>query len=117
WQHPIANDGSGAPRAFSLTDAGLNHPEPSGTVALATILLCVFAAGSICRFLWFAAGLWRIRQYRTAAVHLTEPPASIRSAQRLVYCKASILISEHNVGPVTFGLFHPVVLLPPSFLS
>lgn len=117
WQHPIANDGSGAPRAFSLTDAGLNHPEPSGTVALATILLCVFAAGSICRFLWFATGLWRIRQYRTAAVHLTEPPASIRSAQRLVYCKASILISEHNVGPVTFGLFHPVVLLPASFLS
>jgi len=116
WQHPIPNDDAGTTRGFSSADLGLNA-EQSGTVSLTTVFAGVFVAGFICRLLWFLAGLWRVRQYRTAAITMEEPPASVRSAQRLIYCKAAILVSDHNVGPFTFGLFRPVVLLPASFLT
>lgn len=65
----------------------------------------VLASGIALRLLWLGLGLYRLRGYRVAAI----PFETVD--------QAAILVSKDVASPVTFGLRHPVVLLPERFAS
>jgi TonB family protein len=65
----------------------------------------VLAAGVVARLAWLAVGFWRLARYRREAEVLERAGA------------VPLLISNEISGPVTFGLRHPVILLPARFRS
>jgi len=65
--------------------------------------LWTLAAGVAARLLWLAIGLARLRRYR---MH-SEPFDTAYDAD--------IRVSPDVSGPVTFGVFNPVILVPPHF--
>jgi TonB family protein len=71
------------------------------------------AAGAAARSFWLMLGAWRLRSLRRTASILEPLPASVRRAQTHVGVAARILVSERLAGPITFGFFDPVVILPP----
>ena len=75
-----------------------------------TIALWLLAAGMAARLASLALGLLKLSRYRRRG-HAIPLPAEWRSTAR----PARILVSEEAAGPVTFGFFRPVVLLPSSF--
>jgi TonB family protein len=88
---PVAIVGSAAREAFTW------HRE---------YLLFIFAAGTILRLLWIAAGFIRLRRHRLASSTLAEPPVPFERQHVRWY------ISDTVSGPVTFGWMRPSILLP-----
>lgn len=84
-------------------------PKSSGGIHLsrAEAALLLLAAGSLGRLLWLAVGFWRLSRYRRHSLPL-DPPSSWGA-------EADLRVSPDISSPVTFGLRHPVVLLPPTF--
>jgi beta-lactamase regulating signal transducer with metallopeptidase domain len=79
------------------------------------IIAWIIVAGVAVRFSWTAVGLWMIRRHKLAASPLYPLPESITGVSARVNAQAQFCISADGIGPVTFGLFRPVVLLPASF--
>jgi len=71
------------------------------------IALVVIAIGAMCRLVWLGVGFHRLRRYRRGS-HPLNVSAPWHSA-------ADLRIADEIASPVTFGLRHPVVLLPPQF--
>jgi bla regulator protein blaR1 len=79
---------------------------------LEDILIAVLLAGVALRSVWLAMGALALRRLRRGASPLAPLPPTIRDAQDRVGAAGRILISDRASGPMTFGLFRPVVLLP-----
>src|SRR5205823_11632921 len=77
-------------------------------------LLVVLIAGSVCRLVWVGAGVVRLRHRSTAEA---DANGEFDDLQRSLRTHAAIRWSGDAQQPVTFGLFHPVVLLPVSLRS
>jgi TonB family protein len=77
-------------------------------------VLIVLVAGSVCRLAWVGAGLVRLR--RRSATD-TDANGAFDELQASLGTHASIRWSQDAQQPVTFGLFHPIVLLPVSLRS
>jgi bla regulator protein blaR1 len=88
-----------------------------GLTSLSRVLPWLLLGGVVVRFSLIAAGALRIRQYRKTAVPLHFPKESILSVCKLLERDVQIGVSAAEVGPVTFGWFRPMILLPASFLS
>ncbi len=110
WEHPVIHL-----RPMPLATARIEGPlAPSGPVPWnwQDYALVLLLAGIALRFAWLALGLWRLRQYRATAKPLTL--AAIDEARRLTGSHAEIAESPAVPGPVAFGLWRPLVLLPSS---
>ena len=102
----------------TLPAVPLWHLPSLGTVApwLGLILL----AGIAVRFLFFALGLFKLRQFRRTSSPI---PSSDEASGRLqivrarVDARAEFRLSPDVDSPVTFGLASPVILLPARFFS
>jgi TonB family protein len=70
------------------------------------VVFVVLASGIVARLAWLAAGLVRLRRLRR--IGLPEPDAF----SDLVAAGADVRYVDHVGQPVTFGIRHPVVLLP-----
>jgi TonB family protein len=81
------------------------------------VALAVLGAGVVLRLLWLALGLWSLRRLRRASAPLQDDLEPFLSAQRHVGAEARFHSSQSAPSPVTFGLRHPVVLLPESVLG
>jgi TonB family protein len=79
---------------------------PSSTA----IALLILSAGAALRALWLLFGFLKLARHRRRGAELPLPPEWNGMAGG-----AAILLSEEVEGPVTFGFFRPVVLLPASF--
>jgi len=88
-----------------------------GLTPLSRVLPWLLLSGVILRLSMLAAGAVRIHHYRKTAVTLQFPKESILSVCRLLERDVHIGVSAADVGPVTFGWFRPMILLPASFLS
>src|SRR5579863_5943287 len=90
---------------ISITSpTGPAQHTPLSRPAAALLLL---AAGACARLIWLGIGMWRLSRYRRHS-HPLEPAPSWSA-------EADLRISDDISSPVTFGFFHPVVLLPPQF--
>src|SRR5215471_13170334 len=118
WRHPVividhqatqaVQTSAPAPRA--AVSAGVPYPWSQ-------FLLWVVAAGVALRLCWTLIGLWRIHQHKIASRPLYPVPESVRDASARVAADAMFCVSSSGTGPVTFGFFRPVVLLPESFFK
>jgi len=78
--------------------------------APATIALLILGAGFALRAVWLLFGFLKLSRHRRRGLELTLPPEWTGMAGG-----AAILVSREVAGPVTFGFFRPVVLLPANF--
>src|SRR5262249_22944529 len=81
------------------------------------VLAWIVIFGVACRAGWTISGLFVIHRYKSAAKPLYPPPESIRTACSRTGTDALFCVSNEGVGPVTFGVVRPIVLLPSSFMS
>jgi protein TonB len=100
WKHEVA-DG-----IVAVSSVAVVRPVTTAahrTIPVREIFLWLLAAGIVGKAGWLAAGFWRLRQYR----HVSRPIGSRDGA--------SLMVCDGIASPVTFGVFRPVVLLPPQF--
>jgi TonB family protein len=91
---------------------GMNTVVRAAFPPITSITLWLLAAGVAMRLVWLAIGLMKLAGYRRQGRAIPLPP-EWRSSTR----PARLLVSDQINGPVTFGFFQPVVLLPASFPS
>lgn len=70
----------------------------------------VLAIGAMARFVWLAAGLWRLRRIRIESSRIPAPIANYRQS-------IEWFVSDRIAGPVTFGWLRPTILLPSHFCT
>ncbi len=87
-------------------------PVSFGAIATAAGILLVI--GICARLAWLLAGFLRLRWMRE---HAIEPARGFGDLQDTVGTAADIRWSREVRHPVTFGIFHPVVLLPAALAS
>ena len=97
--------------------AAVLSPSPAPPVRGEAIVVVVLVAGVAVRAIWLAMGALALRRLRRGAAPLEPLPPAIRDAQVRVGASARMLISDRAAGPMTFGLFRPVVLLPTDGLE
>ena len=109
--------------ASTATDLAVPTPAPAPPPSLmngrrlGVVLVTLYCGGVMLRVGWLAVGLWSLSRFRRSSMPLEPRPASVLEAVELVGVDAKFRVSPRVVQPVTFGLRHPVVLVPPLFLS
>jgi beta-lactamase regulating signal transducer with metallopeptidase domain len=96
--------------AMPVSFEGAFGSVPAG-IDWSTTLVGVILAGAVLRFAWLAAGILRLRRLRGAGEAASISPAH-DGLQELIETGAEIRYVPVIGQPVTFGLRHPVVLLP-----
>jgi TonB family protein len=117
WQNMVVRDSANGQSYFPVLAIAPAILQLDPSIPLERVIFYALFAGIFLKFCWFLAGMCQIRRYRMAAIPLQPLPDSVVLAQKLVNCDAAVYISLNNVGPVTFGLGRPTILLPESFLS
>src|SRR5207248_280254 len=118
WQR-AATAGDAAPALPAAFDEG-GHAFASPAAALPArwpidqIALGVLFAGVAARGVWLLAGGFSLRRLRRTATPLAPLPAWVHDAEQRVGAEAAVCVSDRVTGPITFGLFRPVILLPPN---
>jgi TonB family protein len=115
WRHEemtfvSAASGAGLATAavFGQAAPGAGGPVvPFGAIATAAGILLLAGIGA--RLAWLSAGVLRLRWMRDDA---TEPATGFADLQETIGVAADLRWSRDVRHPVTFGLVHPVVLLP-----
>jgi TonB family protein len=74
------------------------------------IALWLLAAGVAARLIWLAIGFLKLARYRRHGQPIPLPPEWAGAAGH-----ATLRVCDEISGPVTFGFFRPVVLLPAGF--
>jgi beta-lactamase regulating signal transducer with metallopeptidase domain len=117
WQEPAASPAALTLSSPPVTTVGSVVPAApaSGAVSWTGVLVWILAAGTLVRLGWLGAGLLRIRRYRAASRGLDPVSGAVSRAREIVGADARFLLSPDIAGPVTFGFFRPVVLLPETF--
>ncbi|MEN6534343.1 MAG: M56 family metallopeptidase [Bryobacteraceae bacterium] len=103
--------------SFRTVIQGRASAAPVPHVDWTVVALAVLAVGVILRFCWLAVGLWRLRSYRRRAHPIEELPQGVTGLQADLKVSPQFFVSDDISGPVTFGLFRPVVLVPKAFLT
>jgi TonB family protein len=78
-------------------------------------LLLLLASGCAARALWLAVGFGKLRRWRRDARVFSPLPPRLDLLRAAVAPHADFRLSPSLSGPVTFGLWRPVVVLPGRF--
>jgi TonB family protein len=81
------------------------------------LALLVVAMGIAARGLWLALGAFNLRRLRRTAAPLVPVPQPVEAAQARVGARATVYVSDRVNGPVSFGLFRPVIIVPPNIVG
>jgi TonB family protein len=121
WHHPVI---AAATVQKAVESTGVAYSSATVVLkpqtaprSLNEIVLWILAAGMVLRLCWILAGLWQLRRYRGEAVPLYPIPQSILTARLLVQADAEFVTTAAGAGPLTFGFFRRLVVVPPSFLQ
>ena len=111
---PLVAAVAGEPVAGDLTAGTVAPSSDTRSVFRLTgdVVLGVLAAGIAARVLWLALGVFGLWRLRRAARRLDPLPDSLLHAQERTGTKAAMYVSEQVAGPMTYGLFRPVVVFP-----
>jgi TonB family protein len=125
WQETFA---PAAPTSATIAQAVLTEPsEPMATTTTAPVtpsaprsiafwVFLILGAGIASRALWLVVGATRLHWLRRTARPIDPPPAFLWAQDRVGSC-AAIGLSDRVSGPITFGVRHPIVILPPAVLT
>jgi TonB family protein len=91
--------------------------EPSVSWRAEELALLVVVAGIAARALWLALGAFNLRRLRRSATPLVPVPQPVEAAQARVGARATVYVSDRVTGPVSFGLFRPVIIVPPKVVG
>ena len=88
---------------------------PQGiNVSWSKVALLILGAGVAARFAFLGLGFWRIRRYRLRSRFI---PGAFENLQRRMGVFADFQLSSDVAGPVSFGFFRPVILVPAGHLE
>lgn len=106
-----------APQASTLSAASSTAATPQLSMVRQwqDLILVLLVTGFVVRIVWLTGGLWQLRRLKTSSMALYPVPESVQTATTVTKTSALFCISHTIQGPVTFGFFRPVVLLPASF--
>jgi TonB family protein len=113
-QAPVAFDGHQVleATATAVTNAAAVSLPTRRSMSLVDVLFVVIVAGIAIQAGWLAVGAIGLRRLRRGAWPLSPLPEGIKEAQVRLGTRSEILVSERASGPMTFGFFRPVVVLP-----
>jgi TonB family protein len=87
------------------------------TLSSQRIVAGVLLGGIVVKLCSFVIGLCRIYVYRLSAIRLQPAPEFVSYARRLINCDADVWLSLKDIGPFTFGVSRPTIVLPQNFLT
>ncbi len=87
--------------------------EPAG-ITLAQLTAAILLAGTFVRFAFLILGFYRLRRYRRES---ELAPSAGLALQKRIGVTAEIRVLDTIPGPVTFGLFRPVVIVPGRWID
>jgi len=96
--------------AWSVPLSAIDAPTIPWT--LGELLLVSLLAGIAARGLWLIVGAWSLVWLRRSATPLVPPPPAFRDAQARIGVRATVAVSDRVSGPITFGFFDPIVIVP-----
>jgi len=118
WQHPVIFSGNAQSNTAAVVATTLNTPTSvDEAIPWRQVIGWTFLAGFLARLCWTAVGLWTISRHKGMSTPFYRAPGSIKQACLRTQADALFCVSQKGIGPVTFGFFRPVVLLPESFVS
>ena len=91
-----------------------NHRSSLIPMPLPDLLMLFLGAGVVIRLGMLALGFWRLRTYRR---HSSIARGAFQILQQRLGIHADVLVTSDISGPVTFGLRHPIILVPETCLS
>jgi TonB family protein len=83
-------------------------------LSVGLLILAGVALGAATRAVWLGWGLAHLARLRASASALPLPPP-LEDLQQSLAPRATIAVQEDVHQPVTFGVVHPVVIVPPRF--
>jgi len=97
------------------TGIKLEIPQPS-VFSMSAILLTVWITGMALFLLPMLVGLWRLRSLRRSAIAWRDGQRTVEqlAVDAGVYRRVEVLLDESLSGPMTCGVVHPAILLPPE---
>ena len=108
--------GAGATFLTASLRAGESLPVPAVLPSAGVIVWWLLCAGALARFSWLLAGAMRLRQLRQRSLTAILAPG-LEAVRSQVAPRAEVRVSAEITQPASFGLRHPVVLLPESFFG
>jgi TonB family protein len=108
--------GAGATFLTASLRAGESFPVPAVLPSAGTLVAWLVCAGALARFGWLFAGAMRLRQLRQRSLTAILAPA-LEEVRSQVAPRAEVRVSAEITQPASFGLRHPVVLLPEGFFE
>src|SRR5690606_28476101 len=111
-QAPASGAGQVA-ETMTVTAGTVPEAASAWSIPWTSLVVAVLATGALLRLAWIGIGLWRLRGLRTAGVEAGHG-AEVEELARITGARASIRYVDGIEQPVTFGLFSPVILLPPA---
>jgi TonB family protein len=108
--------------ATRLTNTGISVPSEGGLTSspwssLEGLAAFLLYGGILLRAVWLMVGAWMLGRIRREADILDPVPEPITRAQNRVGVAAGFYVSQRVSGPITFGLRHPIVVLPRGITS
>jgi TonB family protein len=113
--------------AIAATEATVRDRPHQATSSLAAgaatrwsvpeLTLMALAAGVAIRTLWLMLGAIGLVRLRRRALPIVPEPQPFADARARLDVRAIIAASDGVAGPITFGLFKPIVIVPPSVLE
>ena len=109
WREPVATPASDFTLGAPVAEAVNGLDDSRGAVAT-----FVLVGGAVFHLLWLGAGIIRLRRLRKSARGFDAQDEHV-PVLTTGNTAAQLLVTSHVDGPVTFGWFRPVILLPESF--
>jgi TonB family protein len=106
----VAGEAASAPEAPA-------QAVPHAAWPLESLVLLALVIGVGMRALWLTMGAWTLGRLRRTATPLVPLPAAFSQAEERLGVHAGIYVSDRVAGPVTFGVIHPIVIVPPSVVT
>lgn len=107
---PVLSEPAGIAET-SLAISGAGADAAASRPDMFPLLLGVFAAGALARIAWIGVGLARLRRLRLDSEPMADPPEPVRQAIGHVQVRLNLRVAP-ALGPVSFGILSPVVILP-----
>jgi len=98
---------------FDLASAASPLPE----FPLASLILVALVGGMGLRLGWLALGLAKLTRYRHTAGRIEPLPRGIHEIATRLGVAPEFCLSSAIQGPVTFGIWRPIILLPPRYVE